>query len=348
MVFRLQPPPMCPTARWHSSRTDRQMGGRTPQLGHGSGTPQPRKRDRTRQPPDPPSDGGPTGGPGKAPGLVPPWWPCPYIPRGWSLGGPGAGGAGWGTTAGPGWGGWERGLQPLTPRLPARPRAGSCQTTRPRRRRRSWEPAPLRAGAPQGPRWDGAGGRAPRWLGRTPQHLRPPCEAPACSPPRPLLPAPGAASPAPAQLPLWLPSEPPPSPCQFKPVWRGTGPRGFPDRVGATGMEPRHGGSRPPLPALPTGLGSPTGHQAPHPAQCGWGTWGDPSAAGRVPGLWATPLLAQPGCPVPPPIPSCSTKPARNSTGRTQGRDFPVARWARGWWWQGMPMPGPWRPERGR
>lgn len=293
--------------------------------------------------------GVPQGGPGKAPGLVPPWWPCPYIPRGWSLGGPGAGGAGRGTTAGPGWGGWERGLQPLTPRLPARPRAGSCQTTRPRRRRRSWEPAPLRAGAPRGPRRDGAGGRAPRWLGRTPQHLRPLCEAPACSPPtasparaRRCQPSPSPASPLAAQR--APPTTPPP--CQFKPVWRSTGPRGFSARVGATGMEPRHRGSPPPQLCQP-GWGPPRATKPPT----------LPSVAG---GPGVTPVQPA-GCQVSgpphcwhsqgvlsPPIPSCGTKPARNSAGRTRGRDFPAARWARGRWRQGMPMPGPRRPERGR
>lgn len=190
-------------------------------------------------------------------------------------------------------------------------RAGSCQTTRPPRRRRSWEPAQSR-GATGGPAGMGTGtspvvawpaAPAPAAPTRGPCLLFPPPPNP---PKRPLLPAPGAASPAPAQLPLWPPGEPPLpaiAPVQTSPVRRW-----------AQGLPGLGGGhwDRAQVPAEPPqlrwlGWGPPA---PPHwPARWrGWGTWGDPSAAGGVPGLWATPLLAQPGCRIPPTGPSYGTK----------------------------------------
>lgn len=129
-------------------------------------------------------------------------------------------------------------------------RTCGCQTRRPPLRH-SGEPAVPGARMSGGPLRDGDGDQ-PRGAGQTPQHLRPPLKAPArprlLPPPhtiRPLLPAPGAASPAPTQLPLWPPSKAPPLPRQFKPVWRCTGPRGFPVQSGAAGTKPGCRGSSP-------------------------------------------------------------------------------------------------------
>lgn len=74
-------------------------------------------------------------------------------------------------------------------------------------------------------------------------------------------------------------------------------------------MEPRRGRSPP---SSASQAGCPQGPPGPPccPArQQGWGTQGDPSAAGGVPGLWATLLLAWPGCPVCPPGPAAAQNP---------------------------------------
>lgn len=270
--------PMCPTAWWHSLGTDRHRG-RTPQLECHSRKPHP--RDTV---PAAPQRRWSRSGPrqGVTPGAV--TTVVSSRPQGWEVGGSRCGRCWVGTAAIPGRDGWERGLQPLTPGLPARPRAGEQEAAKPRGLGK-----PGAAGAPPG--W--GRGQALRWLGRTPQHLRPPREAPALSclplpalPPWPLLPAPGAASPAPAQL--------PPRHTSSNQSVAGLGPGASQSGWGPLGWSPGAGGT------------------PPHLHQPGWDPLGPPHclAAGTAGGPGVTPvqpagcqvsrLLASPGCRVSP------------------------------------------------
>lgn len=266
--------PMCPTAWWHSLGTDRHRG-RTPQLGCHSRNPRPRdtvpaapqrrwSRRGARQ--------GVTAG---ATTTV-----VSSRPQGWEVGGSRCGRCWVGTAAIPGRDGWERGLQPLTPGLPARPRAGEQAAAKPRGLGK-----PGAAGAPPG--W--GRGQALRWLGRTPQHLRPPREAPALSC---LLSPHGLSCPRQA-----LPAQPQPS---FPPA---TPVQTSPSRGWAQGLPSPGGGSWD---------GARARGEPPHLHQPGRGPLGPPHclAAGTAGGPGVTPvqpagcqvsrLLALPGCRVSP------------------------------------------------